>query len=222
MRTSPVLPALLLAVSVIPGARAQERPTATPTRDVSVTYRTSGQENVPGANSEMRISWLAARKLMRMDLPGGVGWILVDAQAGSGIMVMEAQRMIMNMPAGRMPPGSMGPSQTAQFTREGPARVANLDCVNWRVEERGETSRVCLTSQGVMLRAESLSDRPQSRGTLEATAVTFTAQDPARFERPTGYQSLQLPAGMPGGMPPGGAQGMPRGTALPPPGVTPR
>lgn len=220
MRPSLLLAALLLAVSVVPGAIAQERPVAVPTRDVSVTYRASGQGNVPAALSEVRMSWLAARNLMRMDMPGGMGWLLVDLQAGTGIMVIEATRMIMNMPAGQLPPGGLGTSQTARYTREGPARIADLDCVNWRVEERGEAARVCLTSQGVLLRAESLNDRPELRGTLEATAVSFAAQDAARFQRPAGYQSLQLPAGIPGGMPPGGAQGMPRGTAIPPPGMT--
>jgi len=208
-----LLPALLLAVAVIPGATAQQRPTATPTRDVSVTYRASGEA---GAIGEMRMSWLPARNLMRVDMAGGLGWMLVDVQAGTAFMVMDAQRMILNLPAGQIPPGGMAPSQTARFTREGPSRISNLDCVNWRVEDGGETARVCLTNEGVMLRAESLGSQAASRGTLEATAVSFGAQDPSRFQRPTGYQSLQ----MPGGMPPGGAQGMHRGTALPPPGVT--
>ena len=217
MRAFPLLPSLLLAVAVIPGAMAQQRPTSTPTRDVSVTYRASGQA---GAVGEMRMSWLPARNMMRVDMAGGLGWMLVDVQAGTGFMVMDAQRMILNLPAGQIPPGGMAPSPTARFTREGPARIANLDCVNWRVEDRDETARVCLTNDGVMLRAESMSAQAEARGTLEATAVSFDTQNPARFQRPSGYQNLQLPGVMPGAMPPGGAQGMPRGTALPPPGVT--
>jgi len=213
MRPTSSLVAVLLATVIIPDAVAQQRPTATPTRDVSVTYRGSGQA---GAIGELRMSWLPARNMMRIDMGGGMGWMLMDMQAATAIMVMDAQRMIMNIPAGQIPPGGMAPSPAARFTREGSARIANLDCVNWRVEDRNETARVCLTTEGVMLRAESLSTQAESRGTLEATAVSFGVQDPARFQRPTGYQNLQLPSGLP----PGGVQGGQRGTALPPPGVT--
>jgi hypothetical protein len=40
---------------------------------------------------------------------------------------------------------------------------------------------------------------------MEATQVTFAAQDPRRFQRPAGYQTMQMPQGMPPGMmrPPG-------------------
>jgi hypothetical protein len=48
---------------------------------------------------------------------------------------------------------------------------------------------------------------------MEATSVTYGTQDPTRFQRPTGYQTLQPPGGAAGGAPS-------RGTALPPPGMT--
>lgn len=217
MRPTSTLVAIFLAAAIIPDALAQQRPTATPTRDVSVTYHASAPG---GAGGEMRMSWLPARNMMRIDMGGGIGWMLMDMQAGTAIMVIDAQRMVMSIPAGQIPPGGMAPSPTARFTREGSARIANLECVNWRVEDGGETARICLTNEGVMLRAESLSAQTEARGAMEATAVSFGAQDPARFQQPAGYQSFQMPGGMPGGMPPGAAQGMPRGTALPPPGVT--
>jgi hypothetical protein len=201
--------ASLLLIAATP-AGAQERPAITPARDVAVTYRVTTEGQPP---AELRMSWLAARNLMRMDLPGGQGWIVVDMTAGRAFMVTQAQRMIMDMPASGVP-ANMTPDATARFTREGQARVANTDCVNWRMEGQGEAARVCLTAEGVMLRTESLG-RPGSRsGLMEATALAFGAQDPARFERPPGYQSLQLPSAIPGG------GGMPRGTALPPPGLT--
>ena len=212
MRTFLTLAACLTAFPAV----AQDRPTVLPTRDVSVAYRA----NSPGGTAEMRISWLVARGMMRVDMPGGMlGWLLVDLNGKTGVMVMEAQRMVMDLPAGQIPPGAAGGSPNARYPREAGARVANLDCTNWRVEDQGETARVCLTAEGVMLRAENLSGPPQSRGVLEATAVTFGAQDPARFQRPTGDQSFQMPGGLPPGMAPGMAPGMPRGTALPPPGM---
>lgn len=206
------LPLILAALLTAGAATAQTRPTVTPTRDVAVTYRASGQ----GAASEIRMSWLPARNLMRMDMPGGQGWMLVDTNAGTGFMVMEAQRLIMDLPRNQMPTPGITPSQNARFTREATARIANTDCINWRVQDQGEDARICLTADGVMLRAESLSGQAAGRGMLEATAVAYGAQDPARFQRPAGFQTFQLPAGIA----PGPGQNLPRGTALPPPGVT--
>lgn len=202
-------PLLLLLAMAVP-AVAQDRPAITPARDVAVTYRVTVEGQPPG---DMRMTWLAARRLMRMDMPGGPGWIVLDAGAGNAFMVMEAQRMVMDMPATGVA-ARMAPRPDARFTREGPARIANTDCVNWRVAEPGQSTRLCLTADGVMLRSESLSGDGPARGLLEATQVTFGPQDAARFQRPSGYQNLQLP-------PPAqiGAGGMPRGTALPPPGL---
>lgn len=196
-------------------ALAQDRPQIIPTRDVAVTYRVSGEGQPAG---EMRMSWLAARNLMRMDMPGGQGWAVVDMAAGSAFMAMDSQRMVMDMPATGVS-GRMTPSASARFTREGHARIANTDCVNWRMEEQGQATRICMTGDGVMLRTESLGGQGPSRGVMEATAIAFGPQDAARFQRPAGYQSLQLPPGMPQGGP-GGGGGMPRGTAIPPPGLT--
>lgn len=204
---------LLLALGLLAPAAAQERPTLTPARDVAVTYRVVAEGAPPG---EMRMSWLAARRLMRMDMPGGQGWIVLDMGAGTAFMAMEAQRMVLDMPATPIA-ARMAPSAEARFSREGPARIANTDCVNWRVEEQGQAARICLTADGVMLRSETLSRAGTGPvpGLLEATQISFGPQQAARFQRPAGYQDLQLP-------PPAqiGAGGMPRGTALPPPGLT--
>ncbi|MBS7792358.1 hypothetical protein KTR66_20365 [Roseococcus sp. SDR] len=207
----PAAPLLLLLALAAP-AMAQERPTLTPARDVAVTYRVTAEGAPPG---EMRMSWLAQRRLMRMDMPGDQGFIVLDMGGGTAFMAMAAQRMILDMPATPIA-ARMAPSAEARFTREGPARIANTDCVNWRVEEQGQAARICLTTDGVMLRSETLSRNATGPvpGLLEAIQVSFGPQDAARFQRPSGYQNLQLP-------PPAqiGAGGMPRGTAIPPPGL---
>lgn len=218
--------ALLLLVAP---AVAQERPPIMPTRDVSVTYRV-GSEGQPG---EMKMSWLTAQRLMRMDMPGGQGFIVVNAQAGTGFMVMPSMRMIMDMPPGSAEVTNMArASQNARFTREGGDRVANTACTIWRMEDRGDVARICVTGDGVVLRASSGSGPGggpgggqgagmPGRGAMEATLVEYGAQDAARFARPPGYQSMQMP-GTAGGAPPAAAPGgsFPnRGSALPPPGV---
>ncbi len=206
------LPLALLLLSPL-AAQAQERPVIFPTRDVTVTYRASGD----GQPAEMRMSWLSAQRLMRMDLPGGQGYMIVNQANGQGFMVMQPMRMIMDMPAGANGMARFTQaSENARFTREGTDRVANSPCTIWRIEDRGDTARVCSTADGVMLRASAASG--QNRGTLEATLVEYVAQDASRFVRPQGYQTMQLPSGASGaGAPPGAFPG--RGTALPPPGV---
>lgn len=200
-------------------AVAQERPPIMPTRDVAVTYRVTGE----GQPTEMKMSWLTAQGLMRMDMPGGQGFMVVNAQAGSGFMAMPQMRMIMDLPAGAGGVNNFArASQSARFTREGSERVANTPCTVWRVEDRGDSARVCVTADGVTLRASS-GGGPGGRAAMEATLVEYGAQDAARFARPQGYQQMQMPGGAggpPPGAPPGGAFPGPRGQALPPPGMT--
>lgn len=201
--------AIALALASMP-ALAQDRPAAfTPTRDVSVEYRLQSE----GQTQQMRMAWLAARGLMRMEMP--MGFAVMDQRSGQGFMVMPQQRMVMDMSAGNLPGGSLTrPPDTARFAREGQDRVAGQACTIWRVEDRGETARSCITADGVMLR--TVTGTGQRGTTIEATRVDYAAQDPAQFTRPQGFQSLQLPPGV--GAPPGGAFPQ-RGTALPPPGL---
>ena len=202
-------------------ALAQERPPVMPTRDVSVTYRVGGE----GQASEMQMSWLTGQGLMRMDMPGGQGFMVVNAQAGSGFMVMPSMRMIMDLPAGAGQVNNLArASQSASFTREGSDRVAGTACTIWRVEDGGNTARVCTTADGLTLRASSGGGQ-SGQGTMEATRVQYGAQDVSRFARPQGFQTMQMPAGtgQPGapaaGAAPGGSFPGPRGQALPPPGI---
>ncbi|MBB3896858.1 hypothetical protein GGQ83_000284 [Roseococcus suduntuyensis] len=198
--------AALAALLLASPALAQDRPQAVPTRDVTVTYQ------APQGAGEVRMSWLAARGLMRMDMPGNQGWMVVGPEAGGGFVVMQAQRMIMDLPPSQEAEARrFAPGPNARFTREGTDRVANTPCTIWRVVEGNDSARVCLTADGVTLRAEAV-NQPNSQ--IVATAIAYGTQDPARFQRPQGYQSFQLPPGM--------AERMPRGTALPPPGMPPR
>jgi hypothetical protein len=203
---------LLASLAALP-ALAQERPEIFPTRDVAVTYRTS----VEGQPAEMRMAWNAAQRLMRMEMPSGQGYLILDQQAGTGFMVMQPMRMIMETPAGQGEAARFAQaSQTARFTREGSDRVANLPCTNWKIEDRGETGRVCITADGVTLRAQP----GNGRGGLEALTVEFAAQDAARFVRPEGFRNVQIPGAAQAS--PAAAGAFPqRGSALPPPGILP-
>jgi len=173
---------LLTAVS----AGAQTAPNMIPTRDVAVTYRV-----VDGpAGMSLDMSWLAAQAKLRADLPG-MGWSVADHRAGTGFIVIEDAKRVMDMPAIALQ-GQLGPPAGARFTREGTQRYAGQSCTDWRYEGGGQEGRICLTSEGVMLRSLVTAGGPAgATGGLEATQVRFEAQDPARFTVPEGYQRMQ-------------------------------
>lgn len=200
-------PALLTALLLIAApAMAQDRPPIMPTRDVSVTYRMLGGQG-PQAQQPFVISWNTQLGAMRSDMPGGMGWMVAEPRQGRAFMVMEQQRMVMDLPVGQVMQQHMN-SPTATFRREGNATVAGLPCTIWIVEDRGNTGRACVTADGVSLRVEGTAAGGQTGG-MEATAVSFGPQDPARFQRPQGYQSMQMPGGPPPGAR-GGAATTPR------------
>ena len=185
------LHAALLALAATT-AQAQEKPPMFPTRDVAVTYRVTGaqaQAGVPG----MTLSWLSAQQVMRMDM-GPMGYMVADHRNQRGFMVIEAARMIMDIPMAQAMQQA-GPSATATYRRTGSDTVAGLACTVWSFQDGGNTGNACITAEGVMLRAAGNSGG-QSGG-MEATQVAFGAQDPARFQRPQGFQSMQIPGQRP-------------------------
>jgi hypothetical protein len=183
--------ALLAGLAALPAA-AQERPLFIPTRDVAVTYRIITGQN---AGQEMRMAWLIAAQKLRVDLPGGMGWSVVDQRSQRVQVVIEQQKLVMEMPAQGGPGGFAIPAEplaSARFTRGGSATVAGLPCTIWRYEDRDNRGEACLTDDGVMLRSGT------AQGTaVEATAVAYGPQDPARFQSPAGFRTMQLPTARP-------------------------
>jgi len=186
--------AAALIASLPIAAQAQDRPQIYPTRDVAVTYRVSGGQ---AQAAEMTMIWSAAQRLMRMNMPGGMGYMVADHQNQRGFMVMEPTRMIMDVPMAQAA-SYQRDLENARFTRGGTQKIAGQDCTIWRYQGQGQGGEACITSDGVMLRASGNAQGQQ--GAIEAVRVTYGAQDAAQFRRPQGYQSMQLPQGMPQGM----------------------
>jgi hypothetical protein len=199
MRRTMIAALLSLAASPVV---AQDRPALFPTRDVAVTYRITGAQPQAQGMQSLTIAWLAAAQTMRMDM-AGMGYMVADHRNQRGFMVMEQARMIMDVPM-QQAMQQYGPSANATYRRTGTDTVAGNRCTVWTYEDRGNSGTACITTEGVMLRAQGTS-QGQSGG-MEATQVAFGTQDPSRFQRPQGYQSMQIPGGaMPGGRPPAGA-----------------
>lgn len=176
-------------------ALAQEAPRLFPSRDVAVTYRVSGA----GPMQEVTMAWAAAARLMRVDL-AGMGYTIADFAGQKGFMVMEIpQPMVMDIPMAQAG-AHMRALESARFTRLGADRVAGVACTNWRHEGPQGSGTGCFTDDGVMPRSQGSAQGMQ--GGLEALRVTYGAQDMARFQRPAGAPSMQMPGGMLPGVPP--------------------
>ncbi|MBR0681519.1 DUF4412 domain-containing protein [Roseomonas eburnea] len=191
-------------VAALPvAAQAQDRPQIFPTRDVAVTYRVAGQ----GQAAELTMLWSAAQRLMRMNMPQGAGYLVADHQSQRGFMVMEAMRMIMDVPM-EQAAGYQRDLENARFTRGGTEKIAGTDCTVWRYQGQGQSGEACITSDGVMLRAQGAAQGQQGR--MEAVRVVYAPQDASLFRRPQGYQTMQAPAMQPGMVAPGARPGTPR------------
>lgn len=193
-----VIAALIATLPV--AAQAQDRPQIFPARDVAVTYRVAGG----GADGEVTMIWSAAQRLMRMNMPEGAGYMVADHQNQRGFMVMEAMRMIMDVPM-QQAAGYQKEFENARFTRGGSERIAGTECTVWRYQGQAQSGEACITADGVMLRANGSAQGQQGR--MEATRVVYAPQDPSLFRRPQGYQTMQAPV-MPPGM--GERPGTPR------------
>ena len=187
--------AAVMAIALSLPAQAQEAPRLFPSRDVAVTYRaTSG-----GPMQEIAIAWAAAARLMRIELPG-MGYTIADFAGQKGFMVMQIpQPMVMDIPMAQAA-AHMRALETARFTRLGADRVAGIACTNWRHESSQGSGTGCFTDDGVLLRSQGAAQGMQ--GGLEALNVTYGAQDVARFQRPAGAPSMQMPGGVLPGSPP--------------------
>jgi len=184
--------AAFLALVALP-VQAQDKPPLYPTRDVAITYRLTGGQTQPGMQS-LTVAWLAAAQAMRVDM-GAAGYMVADHRTQRGFMVVEAARMIMDVPM-EQAMQQHGPSANATYRRTGTDTVAGLPCTVWAFQDRGNNGTACVTNDGVMLRAQGTSGGQS--GSMEATQVTFGAQNPARFQRPQGFQSMQMPGQIPG------------------------
>jgi hypothetical protein len=185
----------VMAISFSLPALTQEAPRLFPARDVAVTYRVSGA----GPMQEVTMAWAAAPRLMRVELPG-MGYTIADFAGQNGFMVMQMpQPMVMDIPMAQAA-AHVRALESARFTRLGADRVAGIACTNWRHEGPQGSGTGCFTEDGVMLRSQG--SAPGVQGALEALRVTYGPQEIARFQRPAGAPSMQMPGGMLPGLPP--------------------
>ena len=182
--------AALLGFAAPASAQTAAGPVVAPTRDVAVTYRTTGGRDA----GELRAAWLADEEKMRLDTPGGA--FIRDGRAKRDTLLMTEQRMFVE---GESEKGQGGGFSLAEpgdtVAREGTDSVAGHECTDWRIEAkkdspdgRAEVKRACVTADGVPLRV--VQGEGEARRATVATRVEYARQDPARFRVPEGYRPL--------------------------------
>ena len=109
-------------------------------------------------------------------MPNGRGYAILDPGAGQMTMVMEERHMYLERPAD---PGMLAMFQATNdaFRKTGSDTVAGVACTTYDATFNEHNGQVCLTDDGVMLRARS-ADADRQRE-LEAVKVTYGEQ-PAR------------------------------------------
>jgi hypothetical protein len=197
---------ILALLALTAPARADNAPMIHPTRDVAVEYRSVGAPQGPAAEPGRVVTMRFSSKTDRIRIDGasGRGFVILDPDADMMTMVMQERQMYVQRPAD---PGmvAMFKATNAAFRKTGTDTIAGIACTTYDAtfnEHRGE---VCLTNDGIMLRARSADTDHQRE--LEAVTVTYGDQPADLFEIPAGYRKLDA-SSMPHGMgPPGSGTG---------------
>lgn len=195
-----------LGVAIAWPAVAQEHPLMQPSRDVMVEYQVSGRPNAgPNQPHTIRMYYSDHGTKMRVEALGQPGYSIADRAGNRTLVVMPQQHMYMEMPYD--PTRAMAfEGKDGTFTRRGTDTVAGVRCTVYHGQTPRHTGDVCLTDDGLLLRAKS--DDPGQGGDLVAIAVTYGAQPASLFEPPPGFQKMDM-ANM-AHMPPGAGGGPPR------------
>jgi hypothetical protein len=200
MRPIMTISATVMFAALSGWAVADDHPVVAPTKDVTVeySYDFKGGDGSHGRNAKMYIAAGGTRARME-GIEGGS--VIYDRASGRMFMVVDQQRMYMEMPMDPTRAGVFGVLERKKFTRKGTDTVAGMRCTVWEISDEKGSGTGCFTDDGVVLRGWSGgSDR---RMVMTATSVTFGPLAESLFQPPAGYQKMQMPqgAGRPG-MPP--------------------
>lgn len=172
VRRPAVALAALLATAAAPG------PVLRPLHDVDVTYSLGTRD---GRVLHERLRWDVAAQRLRVDPPTAGLYVIIDLRARRMSTVRAVDRSVLVTPASANAAGM--PTTAPGAVRQGEDTVAGLACTDWDMTDAaGEATQVCLTPDGVLLRA-----RAGGRELLRAETVRYGTQDPAVFEVPAGY-----------------------------------
>ncbi len=173
-----------------PSAALAQAPAYLPSHDVAVRYRVSGR--AAQQVRELKVRFSAARQLLRVETEDrGMGYVLVDPGRRNARLIVPGLGQYVDLPLARDRRAALLFGDGLQFTRRGRARVSGLECTNWDVRAERDTATLCLTQDGVLLRARGHSG-DLADSSLEATRVDATPQAANLFNLPRQSQGLNL------------------------------
>ena len=121
-----------------------------------------------------------------------MGFLLVDPAARTAKMIVPSVRQSIDLPLARDRRVALLFGDGLRFTKRGKARIAGHDCTDWDVRSERDSATVCLTVDGVLLRAQGRSG-DIADSSLTATRVDDAPQPPGLFQAPSGTGGLNLP-----------------------------
>ena len=174
-------------------AAAQDRPLIQPSRDVSVAYRVEGAAAsvVPGGiPNALLLSWDAAGQRLRAEPEGRTQAVIVDLRAHSAKILDTMLRSALTLPTrdSDFQPLTL---EGARLTRRNEAVIAGLPCTNWAVQSSRGSGTVCLTADGVALRADG--DVDGRHGVFTASRVSYGPVPDDLFRVPADFMQFSIP-----------------------------
>jgi hypothetical protein len=189
-------------LAAVAAAHADDHPPLAPTRDAAVTYRVS-DAGKNGKDAILHMYLKAGGNLLRIDTPGNHGYAIIDRRNKRMYMVIDAQRMYVELPAGDIGDRAFMLTDSMKFQRKGTDTVAGLGCTVWDVQAQDGSGTVCVTDDGVTLRASGQGKGGKGEGRLDAIAVDYAPQPAALFAPPSDYKKMEVPAAPDGSSTPG-------------------
>jgi hypothetical protein len=185
---------------ILCAAADAEHPLLRPIHDVDVTYT---MEAGDGSTLHERLRWRAAAQQLRLDPPTAGLYVIIDLAARRMSTVRTADRTVIETAA---PDNATGlpDSAAAGAVRRGTDEVAGLACTEWdMMDAAGEAARLCLTDDGVLLRAGA-----DGRTLLSAETVVSGPLDAGLFQVPADYtrRAMGPPPAQPAGRQPASPQ----------------
>ena len=183
----------LLCCLVFVSSAAAAQPRLVPAGDVEVVYRLGGAaaDQIPGgAPDGVRLQWDAAGQRLRAEPIGRNVYALTDLSRHVADFVFQAQGTFIEVPLRSGDPQTLLAGADVHFTRRGTGRVLGVDCTEWLAKSRKLDVTGCVTSDGVVLRADGVFDGRQ--GSFEALSVARGKLPSARFTPPDGFARLAL------------------------------
>lgn len=189
-----LLPATALAQPAAPPpAPPPDHPFVVPQRDVDILYAmpVPAASPVPETAATQRMRFSASLGRQRIDPPTPGTYMITDYAAGRLIVVQPAQRLATTLPAPGGPIAAPGRRATGAYSRLGPQTIAGAGCTDWATRDvTGHESVVCLTEDGVMLRAMQAGQL-----LVQAVHLDYAVQPAALFAVPDGYRTQMPPPG---------------------------